>query len=428
MSVGDVLVTDGCEYKTIRKLALGMESSVWLVERISSRYGLEVNSLLVAKILTGEASVRAEAGETAELALHMALRKLHMALDEKAGRMSFRHTIGLCDNGERGGFHFFVFLPHAATLYDICRGFKNCDLHRDLLLVKRVIKQSIRGLIDIHQLGFIHTGQRALFVRHVFDGLPVDLVRLDIKADNLSVPLYADSKEGLRAFLEHRTPPLTKECEVPNIRVQLGDFSSVIKAPRDTTGVKAMPRPVRAPEIILGRLWGQAIDVWALGCLAMELLLPSLLFFPKHGYDESEYGDYSHLAQMIELLGPFSVSSIAKCPENVRSRFFRPDGSLKPADQFLAESFARCPEELRSEIFHSNGSLRHPDVMKLPRPGTLQQLLRNARLRGAELDEVHAFVGRMLTLDPDYRPTAAQLLEFPLVAKFNMQTNGTIDA
>ncbi|KAH9939731.1 kinase-like domain-containing protein [Epithele typhae] len=289
-----------------------------------------------------------------------------------SGRVFCRHALG-----ERAGFHFFVFLPHAATLYDIRRGFKNCDLDRDLLLVKRVIKQLLRGLIDIHQLGFIHT---------------------DIKADNVSVPLRCDSLHGVRAFFDHPTPPLTEECEVPNIRVQLGDFSSAIKASRDTTGVKAMPRAVRAVEIILGRRWGQAVDVWALGCL------------------------------MIELLGPFSVQSLAKCPEKVRSRFFRPDGSLKPAGQFLAESFARCPEELRSEIFHSNGSLRHPDVMKLPRRGTLQHLLRNAGLRGAELDEVHTFVGRMLTLDPDHRPTAAQLLELPFVGQFDLLTNGPMES
>ncbi|KAH9939734.1 kinase-like domain-containing protein [Epithele typhae] len=250
----------------------------------------------------------------------------------------------------------------------------------------------------------------------------------DIKADNVVVPLL--SREEKDAFFKHLdtvgSPPYLQlpRCQVPNIKVQLSDFTSAIKVTSDSTSGKAMPRATRAPEVILGRRWGQPVDVWALGCLVMELLLPTHLFFPNSCPYDNEIADFAHLAQMIELFGPFSVESLSKCPEAERNKFFLPNGSLKPVDQFLAESFARCDQETRSMFFHSDASLKNSDLMQPSRRGGLRKLLEDVGLRGTELDEVHGFVGRMLTFDPDDRSTTSQLQEDPIVAKFDLRTNG----
>lgn len=41
---------------------------------------------------------------------------------------------------------------------------------------------------------------------------------------------------------------------------------------RERWGLPVMPSGLRAPEVTLGSIWGQAIDIWALGALVRCLI------------------------------------------------------------------------------------------------------------------------------------------------------------
>ncbi|KAJ2903915.1 Protein kinase dsk1 [Zalerion maritima] len=65
-------------------------------------------------------------------------------------------------------------------------------------------------------------------------------------------------------------------------------------------------RQYRSPEVILGAKWGASTDVWSMAAMAFELITGDYLFDPQSG---TKYGkDDDHIAQIIELLGPFPKS------------------------------------------------------------------------------------------------------------------------
>lgn len=65
-------------------------------------------------------------------------------------------------------------------------------------------------------------------------------------------------------------------------------------------------RQYRSPEVILGSKWGASTDVWSMACMVFELITGDYLFDPQSG---TKYGkDDDHIAQIIELLGPFPKS------------------------------------------------------------------------------------------------------------------------
>ncbi|KAL4994017.1 kinase-like domain-containing protein [Aspergillus recurvatus] len=65
-------------------------------------------------------------------------------------------------------------------------------------------------------------------------------------------------------------------------------------------------RQYRSPEVILGSKWGASTDIWSMACMVFELITGDYLFDPQSG---TRYGkDDDHIAQVIELLGPFPKS------------------------------------------------------------------------------------------------------------------------
>lgn len=59
---------------------------------------------------------------------------------------------------------------------------------------------------------------------------------------------------------------------------------------------------MRAPEVVIGSDFGPKIDIWAVGCLAFELLVGEWLFNPVDNGDEwSQEEDL--LKQILEVTG-----------------------------------------------------------------------------------------------------------------------------
>ncbi|KAH9939781.1 kinase-like domain-containing protein [Epithele typhae] len=415
LQLGEVLSGNYAQYKAIRKLGWGTDSSVWLVERVASGHPeLLPGRLLVAKVLTMHSTWLEHRKITSQIILSIELARHG---EDMPGTNS---TVPMHDFGAhqtRHGSHLFTVMPPMSTDVDrVQLALQTVDPDRDVLLVRRVVKQVLRGLECVHELGFVHGG--ALAPIYPTTALVTLLVGTDIKAENLGVPLGDEDIPELKKYLERvpaetlpprvfpdygpdpvtcvKTQPYPSfghNHEVPRLFVQLGDFGSSISVSRDTTGMLAMPRMLRAPEVILGRRWGQPIDIWALGCLAAELLLREMLFFPDESVGEDDVGDSEHLEQMIHVLGPFSQATLAKCPE--RDRHFDADGSLKP---FVGKK----------------------KMLPCPR---LRQRLAGAGLTGNTLDEMDGFLRLMLTLDPDERATASELHRHPFINRFDYENN-----
>lgn len=134
-------------------------------------------------------------------------------------------------------------------------------------------------------------------------------------------------------------------------------------------------RQYRSPEAILGAKWGTPVDIWSASCMFFELLTGDYLFDPQAGARYNK--DDDHIAQVIELLGPF------------------------PRSIALSGKFS-------SEIFTRKGDLKH--IHKL-RFWPLRSVLQDKYLiPEAEAIQLETFLQPMLNLTPDKRATAAEML------------------
>jgi serine/threonine-protein kinase SRPK3/serine/threonine-protein kinase SRPK1 len=139
-------------------------------------------------------------------------------------------------------------------------------------------------------------------------------------------------------------------------------------------------RQYRSPEVLIGSGYGTSADIWSLACMIFELVTGDYLFDPK-GSDEYPR-DEDHLALIIELLGPVPEDMIA---QGKRSATF----------------------------FNRKGELRH--IKQLRYWGLAEVLMQKYRLPSREAAELANFLQAMLTIDPNKRATAQQLLEHPWI-------------
>ncbi|KAK5999144.1 Protein kinase dsk1 [Cladobotryum mycophilum] len=130
-------------------------------------------------------------------------------------------------------------------------------------------------------------------------------------------------------------------------------------------------RQYRSPEVILGAKWGASTDVWSMSAMVFELITGDYLFDPQSG---TKYGkDDDHIAQIIELLGPF------------------------PRSLCLSGKWSQ-------EIFNRKGELRN--IHRL-RHWALPDVLREKyHFKEDEAKRISAFLTPMLELVPEKRANA----------------------
>ncbi|KAJ5434671.1 hypothetical protein N7491_005266 [Penicillium cf. griseofulvum] len=96
-----------------------------------------------------------------------------------------------------------------------------------------------------------------------------------------------------------------EELDVNIISVKIADLGNACWVGHHFTN-DIQTRQYRSPEVILGSKWGASTDVWSMACMVFELITGDYLFDPQSG---TKYGkDDDHIAQIIELLGPFPKS------------------------------------------------------------------------------------------------------------------------
>ena len=155
--------------------------------------------------------------------------------------------------------------------------------------------------------------------------------------------------------------------------VRLIDLGTAVQRSSDRPAL-VVSRSYRSVEVVLGVGWAEGVDVWAVGCVLMELYTGQRLFSIGQG------GDEAHIRQMQQLLGPVPDSLLGL------PRIYPP--SSPP-------SLASSPV-----VAAGSGGLAVSGLM-------LRDRVVAGYVKFGDLIE------RMLTFDPRQRITARQALQHP---------------
>lgn len=159
-------------------------------------------------------------------------------------------------------------------------------IHRShLCLVFELLSSNLYELIKQNQFQGLSTQLVKVFMAQLLDALTVlkdaRLIHCDLKPENI----------------------LLKSLQSPQIKVI--DFGSACHE-RQTVYTYIQSRFYRSPEVLLGMSYTAAIDMWSLGCIAVELFL-GLPLFPGTS-------EYNQLTRIIDMLGmaPLSMLNTGK--------------------------------------------------------------------------------------------------------------------
>ncbi|XP_056590619.1 homeodomain-interacting protein kinase 1 isoform X2 [Triplophysa dalaica] len=187
-------------------------------------------------------------------------------------------------------------------------------------------------------------------------------------------------------------------------RVKVIDFGSASHVSKAVCSTYLQSRYYRAPEIILGLPFCEAIDMWSLGCVIAELFLGWPLYPGASEYDQIRY-----ISQTQGLPPEYLLSAGTKT-----SRFFNrgPDSSyplwrLKTPSEHEAEMGVKS-KEARKYIFNCLD-----DMMQVNLPSHLEGT--DLLAEKADRRELIDMLKRMLRLDADKRITPTKTLGHPFV-------------
>uniref|UniRef100_A0A1A8E7X3 non-specific serine/threonine protein kinase n=1 Tax=Nothobranchius kadleci TaxID=1051664 RepID=A0A1A8E7X3_NOTKA len=187
-------------------------------------------------------------------------------------------------------------------------------------------------------------------------------------------------------------------------RVKVIDFGSASHVSKAVCSTYLQSRYYRAPEIILGLPFCEAIDMWSLGCVIAELFLGWPLYPGASEYDQIRY-----ISQTQGLPAEYLLSAGTKT-----SRFFHrgPDSSyplwrLKTPSEHEIEMGIKS-KEARKYIFNCLD-----DMMQVNMSSHLEGT--DMLAEKADRREFIDLLKRMLRLDADKRITPTKTLGHPFV-------------
>lgn len=175
-----------------------------------------------------------------------------------------------------------------------------------------------------------------------FKGLPIKLVRHFTK-QILEALRFLDHKDIIHCDLKPENILLS---DPDRGGIKIIDFgSSCYESERVYTYIQS--RFYRSPEVILGMVYNQGIDMWSLGCIVAELLTGHPLFM---GENEQE-----QIACIMEIFGVPEKSMISQCSR--RKLFF--DSVGNPRIHVSSKGVKRYPaaKSLKKALKNSNEPL-----------------------------------------------------------------------
>ena len=231
-----------------------------------------------------------------------------------------------------------------------------------------IARQCLVALSFVHKLGLVHS---------------------DIKPENILLASYSRA------------------------RVKVIDFgSSCYLTDRQSSYIQS--RSYRAPEVVLGLPYDGKIDIWSLGCVIAEMYSGQVTF--------QNDSVVSMLARIEAICGAFPQHMIEEGRQN--GQFFTPTGLLYEKVETDDESAIRMDT---SSSFHDDDeeggeqtlfNVFQPKTTTMAeRLGFDANLMSSKRTTWKEDEKAlfTDFVTRLLTVDPEKRPTADEALEHPWI-------------
>ncbi|KAJ1966130.1 serine threonine protein kinase CMGC group [Dipsacomyces acuminosporus] len=167
--------------------------------------------------------------------------------------------------------------------------FRPFSLHH----VQLFAEQLLRSVAFIHRLRLIHT---------------------DLKPENILL------ESGEYDIVPFGSSQSVKTRMLKSTNIRLIDFGSATFDSEYHSQVVST-RHYRAPEIILNLGWSFPCDMWSIGCIIIELLTGEALF--------QTHDNHEHLAMMEVVVGRAPSHIIRSVAPDLRSKFFRSDGSAR---------------------------------------------------------------------------------------------------
>nr|XP_033783731.1 homeodomain-interacting protein kinase 3 isoform X2 [Geotrypetes seraphini] len=235
-----------------------------------------------------------------------------------------------------------------------------------------------------------------------FSPLPLKIIRPILK--QVATALKKLKSLGLiHADLKPENIMLVDPIRQP-YRVKVIDFGSASHVSKTVCSTYLQSRYYRAPEIILGLPFCEAIDMWSLGCVIAELFLGWPLYPGALEYDQIRY-----ISQTQGLPGEQLLNVGAKT-----SRFFCREADalysgwrLKTLEEHETETGMKS-KEARKYILNSLDDIVHVNmVMDLDGSDMLAEK--------ADRSEFVSLLKKMLLIDADLRISPAETLNHPFV-------------
>ncbi|KAG8703247.1 hypothetical protein FRC08_002990 [Ceratobasidium sp. 394] len=361
-------------YCIVRKLGWGFYSTVWLVR------DFKLNRYAALKIMTRDATSIYQAGESDEVAI---TQKIASADRSNQGG---RHVVEYYDAfevaGPEGTHSCIVTEVLGPSLENLRHQAPNSLL--PLRIVKTSIRQILLGLEYLHtSCGIIHTDLKfdnfILRLQDVHSAIVRDIVEHPPKTRSS----FCDVVTTAHMVVSQPLGPTLDSLDVHAVDTVIVDFGNAHWTDHHLREV-VQPCNLRAPEVILGYPWTQAVDIWAMGCLTAELLIGSPVFLPalfQKVWDLNE----DRLAQMIDATG----------------------------EQFPTDMLSKSKH--RNKFFKEDGTFVHSDTPRKPLWTLRQRLTRLSHIGSdeKEVDEAYRFLKRCLQLQPENRATAKELADDP---------------
>ncbi|XP_019406973.1 PREDICTED: homeodomain-interacting protein kinase 3 isoform X2 [Crocodylus porosus] len=187
-------------------------------------------------------------------------------------------------------------------------------------------------------------------------------------------------------------------------RVKVIDFGSASHVSKTVCSTYLQSRYYRAPEIILGLPFCEAIDMWSLGCVIAELFLGWPLYPGALEYDQIRYISQTQGLPGEQLLNMGTKTTRFFCRETDAPYS---GWRLKTLEEHEAETGMKS-KEARKYIFNSLDDIVHVNTM---------MDLEGSDLLAEKADrrEFVSLLKKMLLIDADLRITPAETLNHPFV-------------
>ncbi|KAB8255138.1 kinase-like domain-containing protein [Aspergillus pseudonomiae] len=359
--IGDVFKD---RYKALNKIGYGVYSTVWLVRDLEPAQSGPENEFRALKVLS------AECYEGKEVPIFEREILTHLRHGDRH-QLGYNHVCHILDDfehrGPNGTHVCLVFELMGETLRSFGAWFAESRLPNSVM--RRFTIQLLLVLDFAHEHNVIHTDIKP---DNIFVKLrDYSLIESGYLAD-VAVPLQDRSEEQYSVV---PSTPLRRyyfneadSRRAAEFDIALGDWGVSSWTDRHLCGL-IQPAP-----------WDASTDFWNLGAVVLEVFQAVRMFsgsVPPDGHYELK----EHLAEIVDLFGPFPNELLEKGSESLVQNLFDGDGWIKDAPPM-------DPPGLASEAFM---------------PGLDQELR----------DEFASFLHAMMKINPADRVSAEDLLRHP---------------